>query len=93
MGTAAGADYAAGNTQVVLPGDGDAEARRGDDFEGGEHDCCSEVGVGDGSVGGGVEGLAERGEDVADPDGDTIGGFLVAEEACAMAGGVGEKEV
>ena len=88
MRPAAGADDGAGDGEVVLPGDGDAEAGRGDDFEGGEHHCSGEVGVTYRGVGDVVEGLAEGGEDVTDPDGDAVGGFGVVEEAGAVAGGV-----
>ncbi len=37
--------------------------------------------------------MSEGGEDVADPDGDSICGFALVEEASAVRSGVGEEEV
>lgn len=79
VGGVAGADDGPCDGKVVLPGDGDAEAGRGDDFEGGEHDCGGKVGVTDFGVGYVGEGVAEVRKYITDPVCYSIGRFGVGQ--------------
>ena len=92
LGSASGEDHASSHVEVVLPGNGDFEGVGGNDFEGGEHNCSCEVGIGD--LGGGVaEGVAEGRKDVPDPDGDSIGRFSMLQQTCSVACRICQEEM
>ena len=68
-----------------LPGDLHAKGVGSNDLEGGEHDGRGDVFFGD-LCRGVLECMAEVGKHVLDPEGDSVGGLAMAEEAGTVAG-------